>query len=156
MKECLCHRGLVHTFNASCRILSIVARRSVKSQHNSPYSPKYAAWNDICTKASGLNPWLVIKFFPYPLNSNAWQSFWQIKSLILVSANRTPARSSGDSFHSSFFGVVSIRSSGGVGGSKNFSVGENVDAEMTGKAYFESCVALCMIWHVAIEGHERG
>jgi hypothetical protein len=61
-----------------------------------------------------------MKFLPKPLNSSAWQSFWQIKSLILVSAKRTPARSSGESFHSSFFGVVSIRSNGGVGGSKEW------------------------------------
>ena len=85
-----------------------------------PYNPNQAPRIPIWTKASGLIPWFVTKFFPYFLNSSAWQSFWQIRSEILVSANRMPVRREGERAHSSFLGVVSIRSTRLLGAKKDW------------------------------------
>jgi hypothetical protein len=52
-----------------------------------------------------------MKLLPKPVNSRLLTSFWQMRSLSLVSAKRTPMRSSGVMCHSSFLGVVSSSSS---------------------------------------------
>lgn len=60
-----------------------------------------------CTNASGLIFMSVIKYLPYLLNSSTLTSFWRIKSLSLVSANRTPSAISSVMFHSMRRGLVS-------------------------------------------------
>jgi len=89
--------------------------RYAKSQHALAIKAKICSLESHLNKRVRTESMASDEILSITLEFQCLASFWQMRSLSGVSANLMPTRSSGVSFHSNFFGMVSMEYVGGGG-----------------------------------------